>query len=61
MSYHDADTPEDLPTIPDDAEVMTKDQVCDRCGRELRDWPIQRGNRCSPKAWVYCIRQDGKR
>lgn len=34
--------------------------ICDKCGREVKPWPLERGNRCSPKDWVYCIRNDGK-
>lgn len=30
--------------------------ICDRCGRETRDWPIKRPDVCSPKDWQYCIR-----
>lgn len=31
--------------------------TCDRCKRELRPWPLKRGDRCSPKDWAVCIRQ----
>lgn len=31
--------------------------VCERCGRVLRPWPLKRADLCSPKEWVYCIRQ----
>lgn len=31
--------------------------TCERCGREMRPWPLKRGDRCSPKDWVACIRQ----
>lgn len=30
--------------------------TCSKCGRELRPWPLNRGNLCSPARWVYCIR-----
>ena len=30
--------------------------VCPRCGRELRPWPLERGDKCSPKRWAYCTR-----
>lgn len=32
--------------------------TCDRCKRELSPWPLARGNKCSPKGWVSCIRND---
>lgn len=31
--------------------------TCDRCGREVRPWPLERGDRCAPKDWTYCIRR----
>lgn len=31
--------------------------TCDRCGREVRPWPLERGDRCAPQGWVYCIRR----
>lgn len=31
--------------------------VCPVCGRELRPWPLYRGRNCSPRDWVYCIRE----
>lgn len=30
---------------------------CPRCDREAVGWPLERGDRCSPRDWVYCIRQ----
>jgi hypothetical protein len=30
--------------------------VCGRCGREAKPWPLERGDRCAPKAWAHCIR-----
>ena len=32
---------------------------CTRCRREVDPWPLQRGARCSPKDWRFCIRNDG--
>jgi hypothetical protein len=29
---------------------------CGRCGRPLGDWPLERGDRCSPADWKTCIR-----
>jgi hypothetical protein len=31
--------------------------TCDRCAREVRPWPLERGDRCAPKGWAYCIRR----
>jgi hypothetical protein len=36
------------------------DGKCSKCGRELREWPLDRGAKCAPKDWVYCIRQEEK-
>lgn len=30
--------------------------TCPRCKREARGWPLKRADLCSPKHWVYCIR-----
>ena len=30
--------------------------LCRRCGREAHGWPLERGDRCSPQGWAYCIR-----
>ena len=32
--------------------------TCPRCKREIHPWPLVRGGRCSPRDWVYCIRND---
>jgi len=32
--------------------------TCPRCKREVRPWSLRRGAKCSPKDWVYCIRND---
>lgn len=29
---------------------------CRRCHREAHGWPLNRGDRCSPRNWVHCIR-----
>lgn len=45
-------------TIPEGRTVlMFPRPTCDRCGREASDWPIKRGDVCSPRSWVRCIRQ----
>ena len=31
--------------------------VCGRCHRELKPWPLERGPRCAPRDWAYCISQ----
>jgi hypothetical protein len=33
--------------------------TCERCGREVHPWPLERGARCSPRTWAMCIRNDG--
>jgi hypothetical protein len=33
-------------------------KTCPRCGRELRPWALDRGDKCSPKDWAYCIRPE---
>jgi hypothetical protein len=30
--------------------------VCGRCGRVAVGWPLERGDRCSPRDWYRCIR-----
>lgn len=30
--------------------------TCKRCKREAHGWPLDRGDRCSPKSWVHCLR-----
>lgn len=32
--------------------------TCPKCNREVNPWPLERGSRCSPEDWVYCIRND---
>ncbi len=43
---------------PESPTVLAKASgvVCPRCKREIDPWPLQRGDRCSPKHWKYCIR-----
>lgn len=36
---------------------MATGPTCPRCDREARGWPLERADRCSPRDWVYCIRQ----
>lgn len=43
-----------LPGMPDEAPAPS----CTRCGRVLAHWPLERGDRCAPRDWVYCIRPD---
>ena len=30
--------------------------TCARCARAARGWPLKRGDRCSPRGWVHCMR-----
>jgi hypothetical protein len=45
--------------IPPGARVLAviAKAICTRCKRELRPWPLERGDRCSPKRWAHCIRR----
>lgn len=31
--------------------------ICPRCKRRAVGWPLKRGDKCSPKGWVACIRE----
>lgn len=31
-------------------------EQCPRCKRPQNPWPLERGDRCSPKDWAVCIR-----
>lgn len=44
---------------PEGAKVLRVEPsgTCDRCKREVRPWPLERGDRCAPKGWAYCIRR----
>ena len=33
--------------------------TCPRCKRRAVGWPVLRGDRCSPRDWVDCIRDPG--
>jgi hypothetical protein len=39
-------------------EVPAQQQVpvCRRCKRVAVGWPLERGDRCSPRSWWRCIR-----
>lgn len=30
--------------------------ICPRCNRMATGWPLERGDRCSPRSWANCIR-----
>ena len=38
------------------AQEAAQYPVCKRCKRHAVDWPVYRGDRCSPRDWWLCIR-----
>lgn len=47
------------PDEPGSSTEGDRCMICAKCKRAVHPWPLQRGDRCSPKSWVYCIRNDG--
>ena len=38
------------------AVARLKPRLCPKCQRKASGWPLYRGDKCSPAAWVNCIR-----
>lgn len=36
---------------------VSKRVICPRCKREAVGWPLKRRDICSPKDWIYCLRE----
>jgi hypothetical protein len=37
-------------------EIFSAEGICERCGRTMAGWPLQRPDTCSPPGWDACLR-----